>query len=314
MTDHIQLSQTLWVCSFLPGSCASLQIYGWWQAKRSHGRSSWKVYISQHRSPRVASQELSTSLNYNSPNWYYSNQWKSQHSTTRSFLLLAPNGKLKTFSISLCCSCTHSTATALWHLVSFFQDETERLSSSVLLLVLTHSHQASYWGKPCVYLQIWLACALQPLCPSSLKTQANVFHFRHSTWPEWELNCNYLLHCYWDLTRSLSSFYTFHDHKMVKTASNWMLSKWEGRTPIASVQQTISLLRKVATEIIAWMVMFFFVKNTARVTRLGFSKQKKPHRTSVPARTCLFESAMFLLCSGCPLKVTDYVGFRLHQA
>lgn len=152
MTDHIQQCQTLWVCSFLPGSCMSLQIYGWWQAKRSHGSSSRKNYISQCRSPRAASQELSTSQNYSRPNWH-SNQWKS------------------------------------------------------------HSRM-------------------------------------------------------------------FHDHKMVKTARKWMLLKWEERTPTASVQQTISLLRKVPTEIIAWMIMFLFLKNTARVTRLGFSKQRKPHQSN----------------------------------
>lgn len=113
---------------------------------------------------------------------------------------------------------------------------------------------------------------------SSLKIQSNVFHFRLSTWPEWELYCNYLLHCCWDLTRSLSSSHRFHDHKMVKAARNWMLLKWEGRTPTASVQQTISLLRKVPTEIIAWLIMFFFLKIIAKVTKLDFSKQTKPHQ------------------------------------
>lgn len=140
--------------------------------------------------------------------------------------------------------------------------------------------------------------------PSSLKIQSNVFHFRHSTWPEWELYCNYLLHCCWDLTRSFSSSHKFCDHKIVKTARNWKLLKCEGRTTAASVQQTISLLRKVPTEIIAWMVMLFFLKNTARVTRLGFSKQTKPHQ-----RNCKDMSVW--VCNASPVSRVSTESYRL---
>lgn len=277
MTDHIQLCQTLWVCSFLPGSCKSLQICGWWQAKRSHGSSGWKIYISHCRSPRVISQESSTLQNYNSPNWCYSNQWKSHHSTALLPPVLAPNGKLKTPNVSLCCSCTNSTAAALWHRVSFLQDETVRLPSSVLLPALTPCQQASYQRKLCVYLQIWLAYALQALCPQLFENTIKCIQFQawHMTWVRALLQIFAVLLLVFDQKPLLLPYVpqTQDGENCLKFDVGEMRRKNSNSFSAAD-----HLLRKVPTEIIACMIMFFFVKNTARVTWLGFSKQTKPHQ------------------------------------
>lgn len=150
MTDHIQLCQTLWVCSFLPGSCKSLQICGWWQARRSHGSSSRKTYISQCRSPRVTSQELLTSQNYNSPNWHYSDQWKLSTSQPCFLLCWLLMERWRSLFLSavpaqtpLLLPCGIRWASSRMRLWGFL------VPSSCLS---SHLPILSYWGKPCVQL------------------------------------------------------------------------------------------------------------------------------------------------------------------
>lgn len=169
------------------------------------------------------------------------------------------------------------TPLLLWHRVSFLQDETVRLPSSVLQPALTPCQQASYRRKLCVYLQIWLAYALQALCPQLFENTIKCIQFQawHMTWVRALLQIFAVLLLVFDQKPLLLPYVprTQDGENCLKFDVGEMRRKNSNSFSAAD-----HLLRKVPTEIIACMIMFFFVKNTARVTWLGFSKQTKPHQ------------------------------------
>lgn len=113
------------ICVSVPVCLVHVRAYQPTAVDKQWGGSSWETYASQCRSPTVISQGHSTLGNYVIARTGIILYWSGERVSSRQEWtlppVLCPDGKINTFNVSLCCT---STATALWHLVGFFQGET----------------------------------------------------------------------------------------------------------------------------------------------------------------------------------------------